>query len=220
MAERDEVREHSFDGIQEYDNDLPRWWVNIFILTAIYSVGYIIFMHMGFRDSDDVILAKQLAALQAKQQADVQTITGEAGSKSPSEILMALTSDATALAEGKKSFEAKCAACHRADAGGLVGPNLTDAHWIHGGELTDIQKVVINGIPEKGMVAWKGLMTPGEINSVVAYIWSLKGTNPANPKAPEGELVGGTNSLDVTPDEAAEEPLADSENEPEADAGQ
>jgi cytochrome c oxidase cbb3-type subunit 3 len=191
-AEKDEVREHSFDGIQEYDNDLPRWWINIFILTAIYSVGYIVYMHMGFRDADDVILAKQLAALRAQQkQAQPAEPSGAASGKAPAERLLALTLDSKALEAGKALFDTKCAACHRQDGGGLVGPNLTDEYWVHGGQITDIKQVVIKGVPAKGMVAWQGLMTPSEIDSVVAYIWSLKGSNPENPKAPEGEKVGG-----------------------------
>jgi cytochrome c oxidase cbb3-type subunit 3 len=103
---------------------------------------------------------------------------------------MALVKDPEALKQGKESFSTKCAACHAADGGGLVGPNLTDHFWINGkGELNDIYKVVRNGVLDKGMPAWGALMSDSELNSVVAYVKTLEGTKPITAKSPQGEEV-------------------------------
>ena len=80
-------------------------------------------------------------------------------------------------------------ACHAQQGQGLVGPNLTDDYWIHGGLISDLRTVILNGVPEKGMLSWRGILKDEEINAVTAYVWTLHGTNPPNPKKPEGELV-------------------------------
>jgi len=80
-----------------------------------------------------------------------------------------------------------CAPCHRPDAGGLVGPNLCDDYWIHGSNFLDNLKVIINGVPEKGMLTWKGVLKPTEIHAVASYIYTLRGTKPPNPKPPENQ---------------------------------
>lgn len=186
MVEKDELRGHSFDGIQEYDNDLPRWWLNIFWLTAIYSVVYIAWAHFGFKEPDGDRLARRMKELEALQPAEEAAPAGTTIS-SLADNLLELTADTDALKRGKEVFDGKCASCHRADGGGLVGPNLTDDFWIHGGAITDIRTIIINGVPQKGMLAWKALLPPDDINAVTAYIWTLRGSNPQNPKAPEGE---------------------------------
>ena len=94
-------------------------------------------------------------------------------------------SDAATLAEGKDTFMKLCAPCHRPDAGGLVGPNLTDDYWIHGSNFVDNLKTIWNGVPSKGMVTWKGVLKPGTIHAVGSYIYTLRGTKPVNPKPPE-----------------------------------
>ncbi len=93
------------------------------------------------------------------------------------------------VADGRNTYMALCAPCHRHDGGGLVGPNLTDEHWIHGANFTDNLKVVWNGVPEKGMVTWKGVLTPDLIFAVTSYIYTLRGSNPPNPKP--AEAAGG-----------------------------
>ena len=81
--------------------------------------------------------------------------------------------------------------CHGPQGQGLIGPNLTDTSWIHGGKLSEIKNTIENGVLDKGMLAWKGVLSPDEINNVVAYVHSLKGTNPPNPKAAQGVVVDG-----------------------------
>jgi cytochrome c oxidase cbb3-type subunit III len=186
MADKNELLDHDYDGIQEYDNDLPRWWVAIFWITALYGVFYVFYYHFGpglLQEEQLAVDMKEIQELQAKQQQTKPVAeVDEAG-------LLALVGNAEAMEQGKVVFQAKCMACHGMNGEGLIGPNLTDDHWIHGGKITDIRKVVIEGVLEKGMLAWKGQLSDSEINNVVAYIWTLQGSNPPNPKAPEGELV-------------------------------
>ena len=92
------------------------------------------------------------------------------------------------IAEGKGIFDKNCAACHRTDAGGNVGPNLTDDFWIHGGGIRNMFKVITEGVPAKGMISWKSQLSPKQIREVASYVISLHGSNPANPKEPQGDL--------------------------------
>jgi len=105
------------------------------------------------------------------------------------EQLAAMTKDASVLALGKQTFSQNCAACHRGDAGGQIGPNLTDDYWIHGAGLAEIHKSVADGVLEKGMPPWGKVLKPAQLDAVVAYVFTLHGTNPPNPKAPQGEMV-------------------------------
>ncbi len=186
MADKDELLSHNYDGIQEYDNDLPKWWIYLFIICVAYGVFYFVNLHLGSGLDQEEQLAvdmKELHELQEKiEQAKPKV-------ESSDEQLLALANQATALEEGKKVFTEKCVACHGAQGQGIVGPNLTDDYWIHGGKISDIRNLIISGVPAKGMLAWKGILSDQKINEVTAYIWSLKGSNPANPKKPEGELV-------------------------------
>ena len=95
--------------------------------------------------------------------------------------------DPIVLAEGKETFMKLCAPCHRPDGGGLVGPNLCDDYWIHGSNFVDNLKTIWNGVPSKGMVTWKGVLKPATIHAVGSYIYTLRGTNPKNPKPPENQ---------------------------------
>jgi cytochrome c oxidase cbb3-type subunit 3 len=111
------------------------------------------------------------------------------GSEVTEQALLALINDPEVIAEGQTLWAANCMACHMAQGQGLVGPNLTDNYWIHGGKITDIQKIIVNGVPEKGMIAWKDRFSTEQINALTVHVWNLVGTNPPNGKKPEGELV-------------------------------
>ena len=131
MAEKDELLSHNYDGIQEYDNDLPRWWIALFWLTIGYGVFYAWYLHMGPGLDQHETLAKEMQEI-AEQRAKV-----EQAQPKPADTglhLAALLKDAAAIAKGKSVYDAKCMACHAAQGQGLVGPNLTDDYWIHGGE--------------------------------------------------------------------------------------
>jgi cytochrome c oxidase cbb3-type subunit 3 len=174
--------EHNYDGIQEYDNPLPRWWVTIFWGTIIFSVLYVVNVPLFGRGRGRIAdYQADMAAWRAAHPAPAV--------ESSAEELAALVQDHGAKTLGKQVFTTNCASCHRADAGGLIGPNLTDDNWIHGGSLLQIHKTVSDGVLAKGMPPWGKLLKPDQIDNVVAYVASLRGSNPPNPKSPEGELV-------------------------------
>lgn len=178
----DKLLEHSYDGIQEYDNPMPRWWLLTFAGTIIFSVIYLF-------DVGPVGNGKgRIADYEADMKAFAAAHPAPTGDIAP-EQLRALIADAGTIAKGQVVFTTSCASCHGPDGGGLIGPNLTDAFWIHGGQPTDVYKVVVNGVLEKGMPNWGKLLKPEQVQSVVAYVVSLQGTTPTNPKAPQGTEV-------------------------------
>lgn len=178
--QKPKLRPHTIDGIQEYDNKLPGWWVALFWLTIIFSVVYMIKIHVF----EGNLLLNELAA---DRNAASEMATSNNAPKSGDSLSAALSSPEK-IAEGQTLYQANCAACHKADGGGLVGPNLTDNAWLHGGSDEDIIKSITDGIPAKGMIAWGPILGPKKIEALTAYIISIQGTNPAGAKAAEGEV--------------------------------
>lgn len=187
---KDELLDHNYDGIQELDNELPPWWLWLFYITIIWSVVYMIYFHVlgtGPSSAEEYqaeVHAAQMKYSQPSGNATAGTTTGQEGGQK-----IAALADAQSLAEGKAIFDKNCVPCHGPDGGGTVGPNLTDDYWIHGGSMNDMVKTIVNGVPAKGMISWEPVLKPDEIVKVASYIRSLHGTNPPNPKAPEGEKV-------------------------------
>ena len=171
------MQDHEYDGIQELDNDLPPWWLYLFYVTIIFGVGYCVYCH---------VLGKGLSQAQAYE-AEVVAINELRGAATGGADPYAV-GEATPeqLAEGKKIYLANCAACHAPDGGGLIGPNFTDDHWIHGCSSEEIVSIIRKGVPAKGMIAWDSTLRPPQIVAVTQFIQTFKGTTPANPKAPEG----------------------------------
>jgi cytochrome c oxidase cbb3-type subunit III len=182
MSDQDRLIEHSYDGIQEYDNPMPRWWVTMFWATIIYAGLYLLNLGgMGEGEGRIAQYEASVAAAVAARPPEAPTLTPEA--------LLALAEDPAHVAAGKEDFTKYCVACHAADGGGLIGPNLTDNAWIHGGRIEEIHATIVAGVLAKGMPAWGQMLTPAEVDDVTTYVWSLHGTTPAAPKAPEGEVV-------------------------------
>jgi cytochrome c oxidase cbb3-type subunit III len=177
--------DHEADGIRELDNKLPRWWVWLFYLTIIFSAIYLSYYHVFARG--DLATRGQMAAEYQAEMIIGDAIKGAAISKFEATVAtLEPSKDPVALASGKAAFVSKCAPCHRLDAGGLVGPNLTDDYWIHGPNFSDNVKTIWNGVKEKGMLAWKEQgMKPAEVIEVASYVYTLRGTKPPNPKPPE-----------------------------------
>ncbi|HLH54853.1 MAG TPA: cbb3-type cytochrome c oxidase N-terminal domain-containing protein [Verrucomicrobiae bacterium] len=173
--------DHEYDGIQELDNKLPRWWVWLFNLSILFAFAYMGYYH---------VLGK--GKIMEAQYRDEMTV-GEAvkaqamGAFEKNMASLAPSKDPAVLAQGKETFSKLCAPCHRADGGGLVGPNLCDDYWIHGSNFVDNLTTIWNGVPAKGMVTWKGTLKPEAIYSVGSYIYTLRGSNPKNPKPPENQ---------------------------------
>lgn len=176
--------EHDYDGIKELDNDLPPWWTKLFYACIIFGFIYLAKYHL-FGDANQVqefeteMAEAKLAVEEYKKTAkdliDFETVT--------------LLTEAGDISSGKKVFETNCIACHRPDAGGAIGPNLTDDHWILGGGIKNVFHTITEGGRDgKGMVAWKGTLKPSEIQQVASYVLSLQGTNPKDAKPAEGDV--------------------------------
>ncbi|MFK7950144.1 MAG: cbb3-type cytochrome c oxidase N-terminal domain-containing protein [Saprospiraceae bacterium] len=209
------VFDHAFDGIRELDNKLPPWWVGMFYITIVIAVGYFFYYEvLEIGDNTFVQYKKEMAQAEEAKKARLASL----GSQIDESNVKQLT-DADAIAAGQAEFVAKCAACHLADGGGSVGPNLTDKYWLHGGSIQDVFKTIKYGVPSKGMIAWESQLTPIQMQNVASFILSLQGTTPTTAKDPQGELyiaeaTETTDSTATTPepeDEEATEPEGETE---------
>lgn len=186
-VEKKEMTDHSYDGITELDNFMPPWLQYTFLITAIFGIGYFLnysvlgYGKTGVEEYEEELRIEAIASEERKANAAAGI----------DETTVVFDETPSALASGKTIFEGNCAACHAIDGGGGVGPNLTDDYWIHGNSISDVFTVIKYGVVSKGMVPWEDQLSPEEIQQVASYILTLNGTSPANPKEPQGELVGG-----------------------------
>lgn len=180
---------HNYDGIRELDNHLPPWWTALFIITIIFGVFYIGIYHFW---NASPLQEEEYNIEMATAQKQVEEFQAKNAAKIDENSVKLLVSDTKVVGKGKEIFTGKCAACHGNAGEGGVGPNLTDEYWIHGGTINDVFKTIKNGVPDKGMIAWKATLKPDEIQSVANFILSIQGTNPANAKAPQGVKSGAT----------------------------
>jgi cytochrome c oxidase cbb3-type subunit 3 len=182
--EIDILLDHDYDGIKELDNNLPPWWVYLFYASIVFGLVYFVRYEVMGGDNQEMELQKELA--QAK--IDVAEYMKTAPDLMDEKTVTLLT-DPADLAVGKTIYTTNCAACHRADGGGQIGPNLTDEYWILGGGIKNIFHTLNNGGRDgKGMISWKGTLKPKEMQKVASYVISLKGSNPVDPKSPDGEI--------------------------------
>lgn len=180
----DKILDHNYDGIQEYDNPLPRWWVYLFIITLIWGVVYMLYYHVAFIGPNQ---HEEYLAEFKQTGAEAEALALKMKKMWENVKFIALT-DQKDIDEGKSIFQKNCVSCHGAAGEGGIGPNLTDKYWIHGGGIENVMKIVINGVPEKGMISWKPMLTPEQIQKVSSFVLTLQGTNPQNAKAPQGEI--------------------------------
>lgn len=198
MSEKKEdvVKEgHTYDGIEEYDNPMPRWWINLFWVTIFFSIGYCAYYMTGIGpshiDEYEMEMAsanEMLVALNQSKSNDVDD------SVSILDKLIIASRDSSKITSGQEIYMSKCMACHGDKGQGLIGPNLTDDYWIHGGSLEEILHIINVGVIEKGMIPWEAQLSEDERFSVIAFLRSIQGTNVEG-KAPEGEFAEAT-SLD------------------------
>ena len=181
--EADIMLDHDFDGIRELDNKVPPWFSWLFYLTIFFAVFYLLDYHV-FNSSP---LQDEEYQIQVKEAEIQRSELIKSGAFLNEESVILLTDVAT-LDAGKQVFTTNCVACHAADGGGLVGPNLTDDYWINGGGIKNIFKTIKYGVTAKGMISWQSQLSPIQMQEVASYIISLHGSEPANPKAPQGEV--------------------------------
>jgi cytochrome c oxidase cbb3-type subunit 3 len=179
---QEHLLEHSYDGIQEYDNPLPRWWVWIFYATIAFAIVYAF-------DPTGTIRGPGRVKEYQQQLADAARRWPQGSGGVDAAALVAASKDASVLAAGKAVFGTNCTPCHGPDGGGVIGPNLTDNYWLHGNTLPEIYKTVNEGVLAKGMPNWGKLLKPDQVTAVVVYVKSLEGTTPKTPKAPQGVPV-------------------------------
>lgn len=181
--EKDIMIEHEFDGITELDNPTPAWFMWLFYGSIafgfVYVLNYHVFNLSPLQDEEYAIEVKQAAVEKEAYLAKAGNLIDENNVK--------LNADAAVLASGKSLFTANCVACHGENAQGIVGPNLTDEFWLHGGKINNVFKTIKYGIPEKGMISWEKTLSPKQISEVANYVLSLQGSHPQNAKAPQGE---------------------------------
>jgi cytochrome c oxidase cbb3-type subunit 3 len=174
--------DHEYDGIQELDNQLPRWWVWLFYITIIFSAVYLVYYHVA--RTGDLQAAEYAKEMKAGEQIKINAM----GNFESTIAALQPSKDAAVLEIGRQTYVKFCAPCHRVDGGGLVGPNLTDDYWIHGSAYADSVKVIWDGVPAKGMITWKTVLKPNEIQAVASYIYTLRGAKLATPgKLPENQ---------------------------------
>lgn len=179
--EQEILLHHNYDGIQELDNRIPPWFAALFYGTIIWGVIYFLSYHV-FDDGQVQSKEYNLEIQQAALERQILIKTGAF----INEETVTLLNDAASLAEGKELYVKNCVTCHGQNGEGLVGPNLTDGYWIHGGGIKNIFKTVKYGVPQKGMISWQTQLDPKKMQTVSSYIISLHGTNPPNGKQPEG----------------------------------
>jgi cytochrome c oxidase cbb3-type subunit 3 len=183
--ENENLLDHNFDGIEEYDNPLPPWWVYLFVLTIIWAGLYLFYFHIsGMGPGSDDEYANEIKNYQIQF---ASVINAEAGVNWNEPNFEKLT-DPTELDKGKALFIKNCVSCHGNEGQGGIGPNFTDKYWIHGGGINNVAKTIALGVPEKGMITWKTTFKKNDIIALASYVLSLQGTNPPNPKAPQGDL--------------------------------
>lgn len=182
----DVVLEHEYDGIKELDNPLPMWWLWTFFGTIIFAFIYWLHYDVAGAPTSDMYLQQQLTQIAEQKKLDQSNQPQKSASD-----LDALVSDTSVVASGNKLFQMNCANCHGQQGQGGIGPNLTDKYWLHGeGDIASVLHVVQKGVLDKGMPAWEAIFKTEEMEALSAFVMSLKGSNPANAKAPQGDEKG------------------------------
>jgi cytochrome c oxidase cbb3-type subunit 3 len=173
---------HAYDGIHELNNRVPTWFNVLFYGTMIIAVGYFYYYHIGeYGPKQDQEYENEIE----KAAIDKIAFLAKSGEKYDENSIKV---DPNLIVKGKQVFTNNCKACHGEYGQGSIGPNLTDNFWLHGGSINEIFKTIKYGVPAKGMVSWEKNLSSKNIAELSNYILSLKGSNPANPKAPQGNV--------------------------------
>lgn len=187
--------DHAYDGIKELNNPVPAWFNFLFFGTMIFAAAYLFYYHIGgYGDLQDKEYENEMARAQIEKATYL-----EKSANTIDENSVKLDNTPEVLADGKTIFNANCVVCHGDKGQGIIGPNLTDDYWLHGGGVNNVFKTIKYGVPEKGMISWEKNLNPKQISAVTNFIISLKGSNPAGAKAPQGEKYEGKDVKDNDP---------------------
>jgi cytochrome c oxidase cbb3-type subunit 3 len=188
--EADILLDHDYDGIRELDNALPPWWKYGFYITIFIAVIYVFNFHVwGIGKNPEQEYAEEM--LEGKRIEELY----KAKTKNLVDENNVVISDATGIETGKILYTQSCVACHGTKGEGGIGPNLTDEFWIHGGSMNNIYNTLKIGYPEKGMQSWQTMFSPVQLKNLASYVKSIKGTNPPNPKVPQGIIFSDEKKL-------------------------
>lgn len=183
MSEEKPIQGHEYDGIEEYDNPLPMWWLATFFGAIIFAYIYWIHELSGAALTQQQELAADMQQIQELQKRNAP--------KPESDEDLAKAVGGGTINLGRETFAGKCAVCHGKNLEGGIGPNLTDEFWLHGeGRPSDIAKLIRSGVTDKGMPAWDNVLKPEEVQAVTVYVAAAKGSNPPGAKAPQGKKIG------------------------------
>lgn len=206
--EHEVMTNHEYDGIRELDNKLPPWWLYMFYFTIGFGFVYLYHFHVSeIPGLGKLMLLGQVESgsqteqyeMAMKEAAEAKAAYLASAANLIDENSVTASTDPAVLEQGREVFKNFCVACHGAAGEGGVGPNLTDPNWIHGGGVKNIFKTIKYGVPAKGMIAWEAQLNPGQMQQVASFILTLAGTNPANGKAPQGDVwVEGGAAADST----------------------
>jgi cytochrome c oxidase cbb3-type subunit 3 len=172
---------HAVDDIEEYDNRLPNWWLLTFYGAIIFSVGYFFHYQMLGGESSLAAYEREMQPVWAAEAARARA----SGSVTPA-MLTTLSRDSNIVAQGRTAFTTNCVACHAANGGGGIGPNLTDNSWIHGGAADVIYRTISNGVLNKGMPAWGAQLGADRVQAITAFLLTIRNTNVAGGRAAQG----------------------------------
>lgn len=184
--EPNEMAGHEYDGITELDSLLPRWWLWLFWICIAFGPLYLAYWNV-FKIGPSP--AKKYHA----EMAAVAAARARAEGREPAGKYDAPATDPTVAGRGEALFAINCVVCHAQQGQGLVGPNLVDEYWIHGGTFLEIRRLIEEGVPAKGMISWKEKLSRADIHAAASYIWMLHGRDVSRAmppaKAPEPEAV-------------------------------
>lgn len=181
--EKDLVIDHAYDGIKELNNPVPAWFNILFFGTMVFAIGYLFYYHIGgYGDLQDKEYENEMAKAQVEKAAYL-----EKSANTIDENSVKFDNTPVVLQEGRTIFDTNCKVCHGDKAQGIIGPNLTDEFWLHGGGINNVFKTIKYGVPEKGMISWQKNLNPKQMSAVANFILSLKDSHPAGAKAPQGE---------------------------------
>ena len=189
IAEEEElIMEHKFDGIEELNNPTPAWFSVLFYGTIIFAVLYMLnYEVFGFGPSQEQEYATELEKAETDKVAFLSKPGNAKNAVDENNIVQ--SKDVAIIHQGAALFKTRCTPCHGQYAEGIVGPNLTDEYWLHGGSIKEVFKTIKYGVPEKGMIAWEKSISAQQIADLANYVLSLQGSKPTGAKAPQGDKI-------------------------------